>query len=177
MFLFILFVNSPYFIRYSKTYRINNITVTRVGHMTHDVYLATELIKIFMEVYVPYVIMIILDILVIVRLRRPTLENAVRLILNNRFPRFTIHMILIDLIYLIFKFPSTVFSEFYLIALFETNVIRYVYFIDQLLAFDSFAYTSFLLFLFLIFNRIFRIEFISMASKATKMVKNCFTKV
>lgn len=80
-------------------------------------------IKIFIEVFIPYSIVFIVDIVVVVQLRKPRFEmepitrrerrNKNR---NSRSSRFTISTILIDLIYLIFNFPLIIFNEKMLVA-------------------------------------------------------------
>ena len=172
LFIFILCVNSPYFIRgtivttyeylnYSYSYFLND-------QMSDEVYVIYEYINIIMEVYMPYFIMVILDILVIVRLKRSKLQtggiNRQRTRIR-RSTRFTINTILIDLIYLIFNFPASFFSLFFLVNhskdLKSISNIYFIVFISHLLTVLKLIYSCFLFFLFVCFNRNFRSEFLS----------------
>ena len=125
--------------------------------------------RIIVEVHLPYFIIVVLDILVIVRLRRSktnivSSNNAAGQTGNNRASRFTINTILIDLIYLIVNFPYTITHLVIIINLFtdlttiSSNLFLFISFLFQRL---PFIYSSFIFFIFIIFNRNFRSEFFS----------------
>ena len=120
--------------------------------------------RVLMEVHIPYIIMVILDILVIVRLKRSKIRiSGDRQ--TNRSSRFTINTILIDLIYLIFHFPFTIFHVYFVVTYFNeiggnyyAKVLMFVY--NIVLVFP-FIYSCFVFFVFVVFNRNFRSELFS----------------
>ena len=118
--------------------------------------------------------MVIFDILVIVRLRKSKMNiGGAR---NSRSSRFTINTILIDLIYLIFNFPYTFCSIFFLInnsySVESFAFLRIVVFINDVFKFLPLIYSSFLFFIFVIFNRNFRFELFSIG--VISKLKNLF---
>ena len=113
--------------------------------------------------------MVVLDILVIVRLRRSKTNvicsnNATNKSRNNRTSRFTINTILIDLTYLIVNFPYTICNLITIISLYRNLIInksKDFSFISILFQRLPFIYSSFIFVTFMIFNRNFRSEFFS----------------
>ena len=164
----ILCANSPYFFKYSisKTFYLNNYTYLDYSLVIYDA-IKYSTLKIIIEVHLPYFIIVVLDILVIIRLRRSKRnivcsKNAAK---QTRASRFTINTILIDLIYLIVNFPFTVCSLITIIDLYRKlmlssspNVFDFISLLFQRL---PFIYSSFIFFIFIIFNRNFRSEFFS----------------
>lgn len=132
-----------------------------------------------MEVYIPYLIVLILDIVVVVQLRKPRFEmepitrrerqNKNR---NSKSSRFTITTLLIDLIYLIFNFPLIIFNILCLINF--GRFYFYIVFFDRCLKIASFVYASCFFLLFLVFNGIFRNQFISLIKLNIYRIKRCF---
>ena len=168
LFVLILCANSPFFIRHSDSFTIDNVTYYQDGVWNSDLYWIYDFIQIFMEVYIPYLSVVIFDIMVIVHLRRSKINIGTKRFGNNRISRFTINTILIDLIYLIFNLPSTIVN-IYLIVLnvncFNGNCYyinkHYTNIVLQLIKFSKLIYNCLLFFVFVIFNKKFRSEFFS----------------
>jgi hypothetical protein len=135
-----------------------------------------KFIDILMTIIIPYLIIILLDIMVIVRLRRSKNELRARQpIRRSKSFRFTINTIVIDLLFLICKLSY--FLNFYMSMKLMIEV--RVYFVDKKVSLASSVFTLLSIFyshlffiLFLIFNRIFRHEFISIFKR-----NRCFNKV
>ena len=171
LFAFTLCVNSPYFIRYSSIHSYNNTNRTIIGQLSVDVKRVTNYIKILLEVYIPYLIMITLDFLVIVRLRKSK-TNILSSSRNNRTDRFTINTILIDLIYLIFNLSASIFNIYFFIRDYTSFIVYKVVFINHIFQLLPFIYSCFIFFIFIAFNRIFRTEFFSVCLVLKRKVKN-----
>ena len=166
LFVFILCANSPFFIRNSSSFTINDITYYRDGVWNQGLSFAYEFIKIFMEVYIPYLAMVIFDVMVIVHLRRSKMNNDARQTGNRRISRFTVNTILIDLIYLIYNIPSTVIDVYLFVLIIECingNLkfynMDYFTLIFESIKFTKIIYNCLFFFIFLIFNKKFRSEF------------------
>lgn len=155
---FITSANSVYFLNITAPSRNNTsikITVSneKQPNMIHGY------IEILMSVFIPYMIILLLDIMVIVRLRRSRVKIGSRQTANNRSRsfRFMVNTILIDLIYLIFILPNLILDVLYFI--------KYDRYSKLFVVFAVFAqlkiYCKLFFVLFFIFNRIFRQEFIS----------------
>ena len=186
LFILILCANSPFYIRYTFSFTVYNKTTERIGQMADDIALINFSIKTVMEVYLPYLITVILDIMVIVRLRKSKRNIGSNQTANNRTSRFTINTILIDLIYLIFNFPSTFVYFFYLMFNYKVTIFSLAnflltftsfIFILKLFCFLPFIYSCFLFLIFLTFNRNFRSEFFSISimlkiKKCLNLVRN-----
>ena len=185
VFIFILGVNSPYFIRITVTYTNSyNITISYVDYMSFKVATINYYIDNCIRFYIPFLIMVIVDIMVIIRLKKSrTLfnqrQNRQVSHTANRSSRFTRNTILIDLIYLIFNIPSTSYGTYMIIycTLFFVGTEIYLpspyyeLFLTFLPLF-SFFYLTLIFLLFIAFNRIFRAEFITLfrLQKILKMV-------
>ena len=144
----ILCVNSPYFIQ--------------VFIQVSWFFRLIRCLKAIMGVFLPYLFVLILDIMVFVRLRKAKSMTIGRRQSRKRSARFTINTILIDLIYLIFNFPSTVIEIFLAISINSLGSNScVVYIIYQILRILPFVCSCFLFFIFIIFNRNFRFEFFS----------------
>ena len=107
--------------------------------------------------FIPCLIIMVLDIMVILRLRRSKNELGASQQRKSKSSRFTINTIIIDLIFLIFNIPfilvvSSYFSPFDL----KIKILLALTVIQLL----SNIYSHLFFILFVIFNRIFRHEFI-----------------
>ena len=164
LFVFILCANSPYFIRSAEGFEMSDENNTIYAF-----------IKIFMEIYIPYLVIVILDIMVIVRLKRSK-TNKSSGSTRRRTSRFTINTILIDLIYLIIYFPTAFMSVFLIINRFKilqsfANLVAFIGLIVQLL---PYLFSCYNFFIFIIFNRNFRSEFLSIFSILN--INSCFKR-
>lgn len=161
----ILSINSMHFIGLGK-YNVNTTIMNCL--QIPEITSALTLIEIFVEFYVPYVIMVCLDVMVIKRLRQSRQRsglNSQRQHSNqttDRSVRFTITTILIDLIYFVFNFPITLSKAHFIVTILFTNIKGNTISetLEHLSLLLSLSYSAVLFFLFLIFNRIFRKEFI-----------------
>ena len=123
-----------------------------------------RLIDLHMKIIIPYLIIVLLDIMVIVRLRRSKTEIRARQPLRrSTSSRFSINTIVIDFIFLIchlsfiLDFYMTIKFQFYeRINPIDLNVSL----ASEVLRLLSIIYSHLFFILFLIFNRIFRHEFI-----------------
>lgn len=147
----------------------NTITIVSCFQKNQQLISAERFLGFFFRLFIPYAIMVSFNVKVILRLRaskqRSGLNNSrVRGQTNitHKGFRFTISTILIDLIFLIFNSPEIFLSGFNYIErmIFKLNtsngVIFNIFFDFSLLL--SLSYSSVLIFVFLVFNRIFRKE-------------------
>lgn len=125
----------------------------------------------FIKFFTPYVIMVTLNIKVILRLRqskiRAGLNSSVRQMnptnsATDKGTRFTITTIIIDLIFLIFNLPETLLLSYDVIMtyiFYRNNYQGWIFYTCENFAILlSLSYSTALVFMFLIFNRIFRKE-------------------
>ena len=173
MLIFIFGVNSPYFIRVYTFTAGNETFSTDVGLMSDEIVITTETVNVLMQFFIPFLIMLSLDIKVIFRLRKSIKRINAN---NNKSSKFTRKTIIIDIIYLVFNFPPTIFNIYYvLIIIFHgMPMLPLVYFNIFTPLFTNFPYiySSFLFVLFLISNTIFRAEFILILEKCFYIIKN-----
>ena len=184
-FVVILGVNSTYFIRIS-TFTVNNKTFKVNYIMSEEIYILNNILRLLMQLFIPYLIMVILDLIAISRLRKRKLRLSVRrrsqVNFTNKSSRFSRNTILIDLIYLIFNFPSTIFDIVYTLYQIFPNMpsfpIIWECFIE-IFQFFPYIYASLLFVVFIIFNKIFRAEFIAMLNqqKCVIFLKNLILKL
>ena len=167
--LLILGVNSPNYIRCSSYM------------MCNDIIFLTDIVRILMQFVIPYLIMVIVDVKVIIRIRKSKNRLAARQSTNNnKSSRFTRNTILIDFIYLFFKFPPTIYSIYNLLFMIFRVLpqvpSQYLFILSPIFKHFSHIYYSLLFLLFLIFNSIFRSEFISLfrLDKCFLAIKNRF---
>lgn len=173
-FIFILGLNSPYFIRHSHTYtNYLNQSITIFDYMSPEIAILSFNVQVLMRFFIPYFLMLIVDAIVIIRLKRS------KIVMRNRHAsiwtrqtshtakkssRFTRNTILIDLIYLIFNFPSIIDGIYRLVFSYFPKLISLSLLLREILnvlfPLFSFYYLSLIFILFLVFNRIFRSEFI-----------------
>ena len=166
----IIAINTPFFVRATQI-SINeyNQTVTK-SILTFKVGIINYYIRNFMRFYIPYLIMVIVDVMVIIRLKgsKTRLNQRLNSNFSIRSSRFTRNTILIDLIYLVFNIPSTSFSNYQIIyysllyAGIDVELLPSPYneILGVLLPSLSYYYLSLIFLLFIAFNRIFRSEFI-----------------
>ena len=148
IFVFIACVNSLHFVVYSSP--------SPTSSTNKQIYYIYDRIEKVMKIFIPYLIIVVFDLMVIVRLRRSKSQVGERQPRRSRNSRFTINTIIIDLLFLIFNFPEIFifFAHFNTFGL-DAFLVRSVY---ELFV-NIYSYLFFIL--FFIFNRIFRQEFIS----------------
>ena len=136
--------------------------------MSNEIFIFTNLLRLSMQLFIPYLVMVILDSIAIIRLRKVkaslSVRQSTRTISTNKSSSFTRNTILIDLIYLIFNFPSTILDSYFTIqALFPNMLLAPVFwqYMFEVFLFFPYFYASLLFVVFVIFNRIFRAEFIA----------------
>lgn len=162
MFFAILFsllcVNSPFFIRHTETFTIDNRTFSLYYIMSSEIMFADEVIKALMKVVLPYFIVAFLDFKVVFRIKRLKAQPG-RVNGSGRFAR---NSILIDLVYLVFNLLPTIFSLYFIIVISFQNsgllVPSFFGFISNVLVVFPYIYMSFIFLLFVATNRIFRNE-------------------
>ena len=159
LFAIIAISNSTYFINKSITNQSGNRTITVDCHPYELLVLIVSIEDLCSKIYIPYLLMVGLNVKVILVVRKSK-KNAIgsRLKMN----RFTFSTILIDLIFLIFKMPDAFVQMF----LFVNRILKRIVFNDLFLVSDifssiSFSYSVMLIFIFLIFNRLFRQELVA----------------
>ena len=172
MLVVIIGLNSPYFIKESLyMFDLYDMNETQ-RNILKCISVYIEIIKVSMQVFVPYSIIMILDSITIIRLRRIKSNLSERQSTESnscsKSWRFTRNTILIDLIYLIVKLPSAIF-DFYFIYIIVNMLIENLpaifNLIIQIFSHLPYIYSSFLFILFICFNKIFRAEFIALISQ------------
>lgn len=163
LFALVLILNSMLFIEHSKPEIHNNKTFFTSNK---KVILVKNILNPFVKFHIPYFIMVGLNIKVVLRLRESK-KQASRGIQRRgtltNLSKFTVSTILIDLIYLVFKAPLTFFQIY-------SNVYRAItgHFVNE--SFDliwnvflefPITYSALLVFIFILFNRLFRNEILS----------------
>lgn len=169
IFLGIIGLNSPYFIRIS-TYTLDNITYEGSYILSTEVSNLILIIRLLMQLFVPYLIVASIDLTVIVRLRKlkTSLSGGQSTQANNgnsKNSRLFRNTIFIDLIYLIFNFASTIVDAYCVFSVIFPNVFyaqMYFEFIMEVFILFPYIYSSLLFIMFIIFNSIFRAEFIAL---------------
>ena len=166
VFVVIIGLNSIYFIIESINWSDNN-------EERRSFYI--EIIKVSMQLVIPYLIMVILDSIAINRLRKvktnllerqSTESNS-----SHQSSKLTRNTILINSIYLIFNLPSAIFEVYLIYSIIITNKRLPLITAYLALVFEVFSevfvyiYPSFLFILFIVFNQIFRAQFISLVAK------------
>ena len=163
-------INSIYFIE-MKTELVNNSTRINITSC-QGTRVVNQSIEYCVQFFIPYLIMVNLNIKVLLRLRqskrRAGLNSSSRQTNQvnsaaNKGTRFTITTILIDLIFLVFNFPQILINIYSLI---NFKILPKLFISSSILPISvnfinlfSFSYSAFLVLMFLIFNRIFRKEF------------------
>ena len=173
MLILILVVNSPNYIRCS-TYMVGNETFKANDMMPNDVVVLTGIVRSLMQFVIPYLLMIIVDVMVIVRLRRfKTAVGERQSNINCRSLRFSRNTILIDFIYLIFNLPPTIINAYaaFLSINPKMNVFYLYFYTASIFEIFPYIYPSILFLVFITFNRIFRSEFIEIALKCFNEIK------
>ena len=173
--IFIIGVNSPNYIR-SSTYMVGNETRIANDMMSDEIQILINIIEILMQFIIPYFIMVNLDVMVIVRLRKLKTGLGERQSTSNcKSLRFSRNTILIDFIYLIFNFPPIISNALSIHILISkhidiSNVFLYIKLIPMFNTIFPYIYPSILFLVFITFNRIFRSEFFAIAI-------NCFNAI
>ena len=182
MLLFIIGVNSTYYVT-SSTYMVGNETRSVYNMMSDEVKIFIEMIKILIHFIIPFFLLINLDVMVVVRLRKLKTGFVPRQSTSSsKSLRFSRNTILIDFIYLIFNFPPIIFN----VLSIRTLIYKHIDFSDIFLYFNlipmfntifPYIYPSILFIVFITFNRIFRSEFISVfcLDKCFILIKNSCT--
>lgn len=140
----------------------------------------------FVKFFIPYVVMLTLNIKVILRLRqskrRAGLNNSVRQrnpanSVTDKGTRFTITTIIIDLIFLVFNLPETLLMSYDIVITYLFNMnssLGSIFFMcEDFSTLLSLSYSTALVFMFLIFNRIFRKE-LFVLFRLDKLVNNIY---
>lgn len=119
-------------------------------------------LKPLVKIYIPYFIMVGLNIKVILRLRdsKKALQGPG---VRNNTSKFAVSTILIDLIFLIFKSPEALLQIYSYIkqrqpTLQDLNQVNPVILIVNISTDVALTYSAVLVFIFLVFNRLFRQE-------------------
>ena len=162
LFAFVLFLNSTNFI--SEIIQITNrkFVYSQIRKLEIKFMIYLPIVKL----YIPYFIMVGLDIKVILSLRQSKKRALNGRGVQNSMNKFTISTILIDLIYLIFKSPQIVFQFYSYILIIRgefygiTNEKFLIDLLNKLSDDIAFSYSAFIIFIFVIFNRLFRKEII-----------------
>ena len=140
---------------------------TRNNNNFNQLFIINNLIDILMKICIPYLIIVVFDLMVIVRLRRSKPELRSRQPRRNKSYRFTINTILIDLLFLIFNIPSILIFYFKRILNLNSPPLPI-----QVLPLLANIYSHLFFILFFIFNRIFRHEFVSIFKR-----NSCFNYI
>lgn len=141
-------------------YNIYNTTIICI--MDTKWFNINRFVDVFEKFYIPYIIMLCLDVKSILRLReskrRVTQANDQN---TNRMSKFAVSTILIDLNFLVFRLPETIFQAIQI----SININQrdlYLRFLRVFSNLISYSYSTALVFIFILFNRIFRKEIFSL---------------
>lgn len=171
---FISIINSTVFITKTFTFPNGNKTRPNDCKSNPDLELVMKFVDPLVKIYIPCLIMVVLNIKVVLRLRQskkrslPGQANR-----RSNVSKFAVSTILVDLIFLIFKSPEALLYIYLGIKTFAFgHGTFYIYVADFKLvtfligAFNDLSLTfSIVLFIiFVIFNRLFRQELISFFS-------------
>ena len=162
LFIFILILNSTNFIFDILQNTNRNLTFVQMRKLEIKFSMYEPIYKL----YIPYFIMVGLDIKVILSLRQSKKRVLNGRGVRNGMNKFTISTIIIDFILLIFKSPQTIFQLYsYVIIIREgfSRIINVSFLFDlssRLIDDIAFSYSAFIVFIFVIFNRLFRKEII-----------------
>ena len=160
--------NSTNLITYTTiiNYYINHTTINNCSQ-SHEVIFAERFLIILVRLFIPFSTMLCLNIKVILRLRDSKKRTGLNTSMTernqattDRDSRFAITTILIDLIFLVFNLPNILTIGYYFLN--EYVVTNFI--IDLISTYSvllSLSYSAALVLIFLIFNRIFRKEFIA----------------
>ena len=157
---FILSINSLNFFTETKKYlnETNSIYCLKINKQVPKI---IRVVDVFEKFSIPYLIVLCLDIKAILRLReskrRVTNTNAQN---SNRKFKFAVSTLLIDLIFLVFRLPETMFQAYDVTQSFITGNFSIYSKIFPILDAVSYSYSTAQIFIFFIFNKIFRKEFL-----------------
>ena len=159
LFAFVFILNSTYFI-FEILKSTNSYSQKSQFEEKYIIY--SPIIKL----YVPYFIMVGLDIKVVLSLRESKKRALNGRGVQNGMNKFTISTILIDLIYLIFKSIKVIFQSYTFIIVirseyFGNTNVNFIFILFYKISDDiAFSHSAFIIFIFVIFNRLFRKEII-----------------
>ena len=175
MLVFIIAINSPFYITCS-TYIVGNETYRGTGIQCDEIVIFTEIAKILMEFVIPYLMMVIIDLMVIIRLRKlKTGLGERQSARNSKSLRFSRNTVLIDFIYLIFNFPPIIFNLYSIFLFIKPDMNFFDTFLYVIPMFNNifpYIYPSILFLVFITFNRIFRSEFFLIVINCFNTIKN-----
>ena len=164
----VLATNTTYLITYTSVIKdyFNRTTINNC-YQSREVYLAERFLGILVRLFIPFASMLGLNIKVILKLRDSKKRTGLNRSMGQRNPttsdrdsRFAITTILIDLIFLVFNLPNVLLLGYTYLN--EYAARNFIY--GTLSTFSvllSLSYSAALVLIFLIFNRIFRKEFIA----------------
>ena len=165
----------------SRNYTSSSSTTATSCGMTTEVSIATNLIANLMRVFIPFGLMLTLNLIVIYCLKQSKVKVGVSNImqiasqlqnkqserqLTNKEFRFMISTLIIDFVFLIFYLPVGVSFAIVTYNQFSTSITGDSYsnavftFFNNMTQLFAMAHTSVLIFIFIIFNRYFRLELI-----------------
>ena len=162
LFAFVLILNSNYIIFDIIQITNRNLTYFQIRKLE----IKYTMYKPIVKLYLPYFIMVGLDIKVILSLR----ESKKRVLngrgLGNGMNKFTISTIVADFILLIFKSPQAIIQFYSYILILQgrfSRLFNVSFLFDlfyRLIDDIAFSYSALIVFIFVIFNRLFRKEII-----------------
>ena len=160
LFAFVLIINSTDLIisiKNSLLFNHENRTV-QVCRPDRNMISIKRIVDPFTKYLIPFLIMVSLNVKVVLELRKSKkLELLRRGSIRNNLTVFTNSTILIDFIYLAIKSPEVVFQA---VVLVTNDDITYFNFLMRIFPYVSFVYSVAILFIFLVFNKIFRSELV-----------------
>ena len=127
LFVIILAINSTVFITKTQIFYMNKGNTTmELTHYCERYPILESTMKIvhpIIQVYIPYLVMIVLNVIVILRLRQSKSRSSLSMTgVRNHMNKFAVSTILIDLIFLLFKSPSAILQNIWLFYKFnKTN--------------------------------------------------------
>lgn len=170
---FILSTNSTNLITYPvTTVGRNNVTSTSC-FMDTNVNIVTNFIAITLRIYAPFFLMLSLNIIVINRLRNSKKRVGISVAgqggkISRKEYKFTVATLIMDFIFLGMNFPVSVWLTMSIIDLFTDRFTSDAFtnaaysFYSNMAQIVAFSYSMAGIFMFITFNRNFRIEFINL---------------
>ena len=167
-----LIINSTNLMGQTLVYR-NNKTNKTTTTFIYD-YKASQINLIagpLFGIYIPYFLVLCLNIIVILRLRRPKI-GVTREENQNILNEFTVSTITVDLVFLIFKAPEALILIFYVCFSLYTS---YISLIMEIFTELSNNYSDLLVFIFFFFEASFRKEIIKIFQFFKRFFTNLFS--
>ena len=174
---FILSINSINFFTETKKYldEAKAIYCVKINKQVPKIIRAVD---VFEKFSIPYLIVLCLDIKAILRLReskRRVTNTSTNVQNGNRKLKFAVSTLLIDLIFLIFRLPETMFQAYDVTQSFITGNFSINSKIFPILDAVSYSFSTAQIFIFFIFNKIFRKEFCIFFRFNCLFMRNLFT--